>query len=81
VIAHPTGVTEIDEARCRPTVTASTSRPSRRRWGWTGSAKEVTALRRLIRIRGPELSYTLLMGAVGVPLVRHLEATLHRQAG
>ena len=49
--------------------------------GLTGSAKEVTALRRSIRIRGPELSYTLLMGAVGVPLVRHLEATLHRQGG
>ncbi len=81
VIVHPTGVTEIDEG----TVSAdggnldievdSTS------VGLTGSAKEVTALSRSIHVTGDQLSYTLLMGAVGVPLVQHLAATLHRQSG
>ena len=81
VVVHPTGVAEIDEG----TVSAdggdldievrSTS------VGLTKSAKEVAALSRSIRVTGDQLSYTLMMGAVGVPLVRHLAATLHRQSG
>lgn len=81
VIVHPTGVTEIDEGTLSADgddldiEVASTS------VGLTASAKEVTALSRSIHLRGDHLSYTLLMGAVGVPLVRHLTASLRRQNG
>ncbi len=81
VIAHPTGVTEIDEGTLSADGDSLDIEAESTSVGLTGSAKEVTALRRSISIRGPELRYTLLMGAVGVPLVRHLEATLHRQDG
>lgn len=81
VIAHPTGVTEIDEGTLSADGDSLDIEAESTSVGLSGSAKEVMALRRSISIRGPELSYTLLMGAVGVPLVRHLEATLHRQDG
>ena len=81
VIAHPTGVTEIDEGTLSADGDSLDIDAASTSVGLTGSAKEVTALSRSMRIRGAELKYTLLMGAVGVPLVRHLEATLHRQAG
>lgn len=80
VLAQPSGVTEIDEG----TVTAdggtlvitltSTS------VGLTSTAKEVLAVERSIRVDGDELNYTLLMGAMGLPLQHHLTATLHRQS-
>jgi hypothetical protein len=39
----------------------------------------VTALTRSIRVTDTEMSYTLQMAAVGLPLQHHLSATLHRQ--
>ena len=79
VLAHPTGVTEIDEGTLSvrgPTSRWSSSPP---RSGRTASAKEITALGRSIRVDGDELTYTLHMGAVGQPLQQHLTATLHRK--
>jgi hypothetical protein len=79
VIAHPTGVTEIDEG----TVTADGSGlvidVRSTAVGLTASAKEVVALSRSIRVAGDELHYTVQMGAVGLPLQHHLAATLHRR--
>jgi THAP4-like, heme-binding beta-barrel domain len=82
VLAHPTGITEVDEgtlsvqgATVEMELVATTI-------GRTASAKEVTALGRSIRVDGDVLIYTLDMGAVGQPLQHHLTATLHRkQAG
>lgn len=79
VLAHPTGITEIQEgtlstdgATIEMTLTATTI-------GLTGSAKNVTALSRSIRVSDDELTYTVQMGAVGLPLQHHLAATLRRK--
>lgn len=79
ILAHPIGITEIDEGtfseqdgRLLIDVHSTTI-------GLTASAKDVMALRRSITVSGDELHYTVLMAAVGHPLVHHLTATLHRQ--
>jgi hypothetical protein len=79
VLAHPTGITEIQEgtltvdgATIEMELTATTI-------GLTASAKHVTALGRSIRVDGDELRYTLRLGAVGQPLQHHLTATLRRK--
>lgn len=79
VLAHPTGITEIQEGtltvdgRVIEIDTAATT------IGLTASAKHVTALARSLRIDGDVLTYTVRMGAVGQPLQHHLAATLHRK--
>ncbi len=81
VLAHPTGVSEIDEG----TITVepdgslvielnSTS------VALTATAKEVEALRRRFHVRGDTIDYTLSMAAVGLPLQHHLAATLRRDS-
>ena len=79
VLAHPTGVTEIDEGTLSVQGTTIEMELVATTIGRTASAKEVTALGRSIRIEGDELSYTVQMGAVGQPLQQHLTATLHRK--
>ena len=79
VIAHPTGVTEIDEGTVTTDGTGLLIAARSTTIGLTASAKEVVALARSIRLTGDELHYTLDMGAVGLPLQHHLTATLHRQ--
>jgi hypothetical protein len=81
VVVHPTGVTEIDEGTVSADGTNLDIEVASTSVGLTASAKEVTALSRSIHVTGDRLSYTLLMGAVGVPLVHHLSAALHRQSG
>jgi THAP4-like, heme-binding beta-barrel domain len=80
VLAHPTGITEIEEGtltldaggRITIDVRASTV-------GLTASAKTVTGLERSFVVEGDELTYTVRMAAVGQPLQHHLAATLRRQ--
>ena len=79
MLAHPTGVTEIDEGTLSVQGTTIEMELVATTIGRTASAKEVTALGRSIRVDGDELTYTLLMGAVGQPLQHHLTATLHRK--
>jgi hypothetical protein len=78
VLAHPTGITEIQEGTLSTTATTLELELTATAIGRSASAKEVTALSRSIRIRGDELTYTLQLGAVGQPLQHHLAATLHR---
>ncbi len=79
VLAHPTGVTEIEEGPVSVeagtlvlTLTATTI-------GLTESAKSVTALSRSFHLDGDELTYTVRIGAMGQPLQHHLAATLRRR--
>lgn len=80
ILAHPTGITEIEEGtlteiggELRIEVHSTTI-------GLAASAKDVMALRRSFTVSGDELHYTVLMAAVGQPMVHHLTATLHRQS-
>ena len=79
ILAHPTGVTEIDEGTLSVQETTIEMELVATAIGRTASAKEVSALGRSIRVDGDELTYTLRMGAVGQPLQHHLTATLHRK--
>ena len=79
VVAHPTGVTEVDEGALSVHGTIIEMDLLSTAIGRTASAKEVTALRRVVRVDGDKLTYTLYMGAVGCPLQQHLTATLHRK--
>jgi len=78
VLAHPTGVTEIQEGTLSSTGPTMELELTATVIGRTSSAKEVTALSRSIRVEGDQLTYTVRMGAVGQPLQDHLTATLHR---
>lgn len=78
VLAHPTGVTEIAEGTMAVADDVVDIELSATMIGLTSSAKSVTALGRSFRIAGDELTYTLRLGAVGLPLQHHLAATLRR---
>jgi len=74
VLAHPTGLVEIEEGsfdgttiRLRSTTVAGTS-----------SSVDVRALSRELTLDGDELSYELAMAAVDLPLTHHLSARLRR---
>lgn len=80
VLAHPTGITEIEEGALSVTGTTIEMELGATAIGLTASAKDVTALSRSIRIEGEELTYTLRLGAVGQPLQHHLAATLRKES-
>jgi hypothetical protein len=79
VLAHPSGITEIEVGTYTSDGTAIELDMSTTQIGRTPTAKEVTALGRRFRVDGDELSYSLQMGAVGQPLQHHLSAVLHRK--
>jgi hypothetical protein len=79
VLAHPTGITEIQVGTYAVTGGVIELDLSTSAIGLTPTAKEVTALGRSFRIGGDVLSYSVQMAAVGQPLQDHLAAVLHRQ--
>ena len=79
VLAHPTGIAEIQEGTLTIDGTAIVMELTTTTVGLTASAKDVTSLGRSIRIDGDELTYELRLGAVGQPLQHHLGATLRRK--
>ncbi len=74
VMAHPTGIAEIQEG----TVADGVVQVRSTQIAESASAKEVTALTRTVRVDGDTLTYELQMAAVGQPLLHHLGATLKR---
>jgi hypothetical protein len=74
VLAHPTGVVEVQEG----TFDGATLHLASTATARTASAKEVTALTRQLTVEGDDLRYRLSMAAVGLPLTHHLEAHLKR---
>ena len=79
VLAHPTGITEIEEGALTVEAGTIVMELAATSIGLTGSAKHVRALERSLTTTGDELTYTLRMGAVGQPLQHHLSATLRRK--
>lgn len=90
VLAHPTGITEIDEGTVAEHDGEHDGEHGAEHGGElaidlrsttigrTATAKDVAALSRSIRVVGDELTYTIAMAAVGQPLQHHLAATLRR---
>jgi len=78
VLAHPSGVTEIEVGRYVVDGAAVELEMTTSHVGLTPTAKEVTSLARRFRLDGDELTYSVQMGAVGQPLQHHLSAVLHR---
>ena len=74
VVAQPGGRVEVEEGTLRSGHFELASLAV----AHTGSAKEVTEIRRLIDVDGDLLRYELEMAAVGQPRQFHLEAELRR---
>jgi hypothetical protein len=78
ILAHPSGVTEIEVGSYSATGTVIEFEMTAATIGLAPTAKDVTVLGRSYRLDGADLSYTLDMGAVGQPAQNHLRAVLRR---
>jgi hypothetical protein len=78
IIAHPTGVTEVDEGSIEVTAGGLVLTLGSTTIGRSSSAKSVTAVERRIVLHGDQLDYTVAMAAVGQPMTHHLRARLER---
>ncbi len=76
VLAHPSGIIEIEEG----TLVGQRIEVATTTVSGTTTAKEVTALMRVLEVTGDALLYRVAMAAVGEPLTHHLDATLTRTA-
>lgn len=74
VVAHPTGVVEIEEGTVEGTSMTLASRAVHN----TSTAKEVSVLARSFEVDRDLMTYRLTMGAVGQAPQRHLTARLER---
>lgn len=74
VVAHPTGIVEIQEGTLEGTTIRTTSTVV----GKTTTAKDVTQLERTFEVDGDVLRYEVRMAAMGLPLQHHLGAELRR---
>ncbi len=78
VIASPTGLTEVHLGRVDVVEGGLDLSFRTIALAPTPSAKRVDSVERILHVRGDELTYELLMAAVGEPHQLHLTATLQR---
>jgi hypothetical protein len=76
VLAHPTGIAEVEEG----TFADGVLRLATSSVGLTATAKRVRALRREFHLSGDELSYDVWMAHGETPETHHLHAVLERTA-
>jgi len=79
VLAHPFGITEIEEGPLTVDGGSLVVRLTATAIGRTATAKEVTEIERSFHLDDDELTYEVRMAAVGQPLQHHLGAVLQRQ--
>ena len=78
VIAHPSGIVEVQEGPLVPTDEGLSIEFRSTAVARTSTSKEVTSVERTFRLTGDWLRYEVRMAAVGQPLQFHLEAQLVR---